>query len=193
MLVWGMNGVPLPVAHGGPLRLVVPGWPGSASQKWLTRITIRDREHDGPGMTGFSYRLPLKPLIPGEVVDPSNFRVLESMPVRSIITCPADGARIAAAPSLDVRGFAWAGDDAVARVEVSLAEGAWQEAALKPPRNRYDWQRWQASIALPATGAAVLRARATDMAGNVQPEKPMNWNPGGYGGNALHRVAVWIG
>jgi len=193
MLVWGMNGAPLPVAHGGPLRLIVPGWPGSASQKWLRRITIRDREHDGPGMTGFSYRLPAKPLIPGEVADPENFRVLESMPVRSIITHPAEGARIAAAPSLELRGFAWAGDDAVARVEVSIDGGAWQEAALKPPRNRYDWQRWNASVALPASGAAVLRVRATDTAGNVQPEAPADWNPGGYGGNAIHRIAVWVG
>jgi DMSO/TMAO reductase YedYZ molybdopterin-dependent catalytic subunit len=192
MLVWGMNGAPLPAAHGGPLRLVVPGWPGSASQKWLTRITIRDCEHDGPGMTGFSYRLPVKPLIPGEVVDPSNFRVLESMPVRSIITSPADGARVTAAPSLEMRGFAWAGDNAVSRVEVSVDGGAWGAAALKPPRNRYDWQHWHAPIPLPASGAAVLRVRATDTAGNVQPETPTLWNPGGYGANAIHRVAVWV-
>jgi DMSO/TMAO reductase YedYZ molybdopterin-dependent catalytic subunit len=193
MLVWGMNGFALPPAHGGPLRLIVPGWPGSASQKWLTRITLRDREHDGPGMTGFSYRLPVKPLIPGEVADPTNFRVLESMPVRSIITHPADGARIAATASLAVRGFAWAGYDAVARVEVSADGGAWQEAALSPPRNRYDWQRWHARVALPSSGAAVLRVRATDMTGSVQPESPTSWNPGGYGGNAVHRIAVWVG
>jgi DMSO/TMAO reductase YedYZ molybdopterin-dependent catalytic subunit len=192
MLVWDMNGAPLPTAHGGPLRLIVPGWPGSASQKWLTRITIRDREHDGPGMTGFSYRLPVKPMIPGEVVDPSNFRVLESMPVRSIITYPADGARVSAAPSLEMRGFVWAGDSAVSRVEVSVDGGAWQEAALKPPRNHYDWQRWHASVARLASGAAVLRVRATDSAGNGQPETPTFWNPGGYGANAIHRIAVWV-
>jgi DMSO/TMAO reductase YedYZ molybdopterin-dependent catalytic subunit len=192
MLVWGMNGSALPAAHGGPLRLIVPGWPGSASQKWLTRITIRDREHDGPGMTGFSYRLPVKPPIPGEVIDPENFRVLESMPVRSVITHPADCARIAAAPSHEVRGFAWAGDEAVNRVEVSASDGAWQEAALAPPRNRYDWQRWHARISLPPSGAVVLRVRATDTAGNVQPETPAVWNPGGYGANAIHRIAVWV-
>src|SRR6185312_8300783 len=119
MIVWAMNGKPLPNIHGGPARLIVPGWPGSASQKWLTRITIRDREHDGPGMTGFSYRMPNKPLIPSEVIDPQDFSVLESMPVRSIITHPADGARVAST-SLDVRGAAWAGDFAVSRVEVSV-------------------------------------------------------------------------
>jgi DMSO/TMAO reductase YedYZ molybdopterin-dependent catalytic subunit len=193
MLVWGMNGSPLPLAHGGPLRLIVPGWPGSASQKWLTRIVLRDCEHDGPGMTGFSYRLPVKPLIPGEMVDPANFRVFESMPARSIITHPADGARVAPASTLEIRGFAWAGDNAVSRVEVSVDSGAWQEATLKPLRNRYDWQRWHAPLVAPASGAAVLRVRATDRDGNVQPESPVNWNPGGYGANAIHRIAIWIG
>lgn len=65
LLVWAMNGETLPFIHGGPLRLIVPGWPGSLSQKWLTRIWVRDREHDGPGMTGLSYRLPVRPLAPG--------------------------------------------------------------------------------------------------------------------------------
>src|SRR4029079_18893714 len=66
VLVWAMNGQPLPNIHGGPLRLVVPGWPGSASQKWLTKIPLRDKEHDGPGMTEFSYRVAIKPMVPGD-------------------------------------------------------------------------------------------------------------------------------
>ena len=73
LIVWGMNGQPLPNIHGGPVRLVVPGWAGSASQKWLTRITLIDKEHDGPGMTEFSYRVPIKPMIPGDKGDPKNF------------------------------------------------------------------------------------------------------------------------
>ena len=77
LIVWGMNGQPLPNIHGGPVRLVVPGWAGSASQKWLTRITIRDKEHDGPGMTEFSYRTAIKPMVPGGKADPANFRILE--------------------------------------------------------------------------------------------------------------------
>ncbi len=193
MLVWAMNGVPLPAIHGGPLRLIFPGWPGSASQKWLTRITIRDREHDGPGMTGFSYRLPVKPMIPGEVADPANFRVLESMPARSIITHPADGARIAGGETIEVRGAAWAGDLSVRRVEIAIDGGEWREADLTAPRNRYDWQRWRVQVALPASGAVVIRARATDSNCVTQPESPTLWNPGGYGGNAIHRVAIWVG
>ena len=72
LIVWAMNGQPLPNIHGGPVRLVVPGWAGSASQKWLTRITIRDKEHDGPGMTEFSYRVAIKPMVPGDKGDPKN-------------------------------------------------------------------------------------------------------------------------
>ena len=86
LIVWAMNGKPLPNIHGGPVRLVVPGWAGSASQKWLTRISLLDKEHDGPGMTEFSYRVPIKPMIPGDKGDPKNFKILESMPVRSIVT-----------------------------------------------------------------------------------------------------------
>ena len=147
LLVWAMNGEPLPFLHGGPLRLIVPGWPGSLSQKWLTRIWIRDREHDGPGMTGLSYRLPVHPLPPGSDGKGVALRILESMPVRSIVSAPADGARYPAGTrAIDIRGAAWAGDDGVARVEVTLDGGAtWTEAAMTPPRNRYDWVRWQAS------------------------------------------------
>ncbi|MEX0590852.1 MAG: molybdopterin-dependent oxidoreductase, partial [Xanthobacteraceae bacterium] len=65
MIVWAMNGKPLTNIHGGPVRLIIPGWAGSASQKWLTRVVIRDKEHDGPGMTGTSYRLAIKPMVPG--------------------------------------------------------------------------------------------------------------------------------
>ncbi len=96
MIVWAMNGQPLSNIHGGPVRLVIPGWPGSASQKWLTKITIRDKEHDGPGMTGTSYRLAIKPMVPGDKADPANFKIMESMPVRSIITSPANGDKLAA-------------------------------------------------------------------------------------------------
>src|SRR5918995_1290354 len=107
LLVWAMNGEPLPFIHGGPLRLIVPGWPGSLSQKWLKRIWIRDREHDGPGMTGLSYRLPVRPLAPGSDGRDVENRIIESMPVRSIVTAPADGARYPAGTrAIAIRGAA---------------------------------------------------------------------------------------
>jgi DMSO/TMAO reductase YedYZ molybdopterin-dependent catalytic subunit len=193
LLVWAMNGVKLPFIHGGPLRLVVPGWPGSLSQKWLKRIWIRDREHDGPGMTGLSYRLPVRPLAPGADAEGAENRILESMPVRSIVTAPADGSRLPAG-TIAIRGAAWAGDDAVARVEVTIDGGAtWVEAAMTPPRNRYDWVRWHASLTLPSDGHYEIFARATDSQGRAQPFRAANWNPNGYGCNVMHRVAVTVG
>jgi len=195
LLVWAMNGEPLPFLHGGPLRLVVPGWPGSLSQKWLTRIWIRDREHDGPGMTGLSYRLPVRPLAPGSDGRGVELRILESMPVRSIVSAPADGARLPEGTrALAIRGAAWAGDDGVARVEVTLDGGAtWTEASMTPPRNRYDWVRWQVSIPLPGDGSYEIFARATDTQGRAQPFHAANWNPNGYGCNVMHRVRVTVG
>ncbi len=195
LLVFAMNGEPLPAIHGGPLRLVVPGWPGSLSHKWITRITIRDREHDGQGMTGTSYRVPRKPMIPGGRADEADFRILESMPVRSIITSPANGGRMPkGSRDLALRGAAWAGDLTVARVDVSIDSGqTWTAAALAPPRNRYDWQRWTANARLPSDGYYEVWARATDGEGRAQGHVAANWNPQGYGGNAMHRVAVLVG
>src|SRR5262245_22250787 len=110
LIVWAMNGQPLDNVHGFPVRLVIPGWPGSVSQKWLTRIWVRDREHDGQGMGGTSYRVAIKPIPPGGKADPANFKDLESMPVRSIITSPANGTKLAAgAREVELRGAAWAG------------------------------------------------------------------------------------
>ncbi len=195
LVVWGMNGADLPNIHGGPLRLLIPGWPGSASHKWLNRIVIRDVEHDGQGMTGTSYRVPIKPMIPGAEADPANFRILESMPVRSIITNPANGTTLAAGTgAVALRGAAWAGDHEVERVDVSIDFGAtWRPATLAAPRNRYDWVRWTAEFQLPSDGYYEIWSRATDDQGVMQPHVAGNWNPQGYGGNPMHRIAILVG
>ncbi len=195
LLVWAMNGKPLEPIHGGPLRLVVPGWPGSVSHKWITKVTVRDRVHDGPGMTGTSYRVPMRPVLPGSRTDDANFKILESMPVRGIITSPADGTRFAAGTrELKLRGAAWAGELEVRRVDVSIDFGAtWHQAYVAPPRNRYDWRRWTASVALPSEGYYEVWVRATDSAGRAQPHVAGGWNPEGYGANPMHRIAVLVG
>ncbi|MGO4572044.1 sulfite oxidase [Microvirga sp. 2TAF3] len=195
LLAFAMNGEALPFLHGGPLRLVVPGWPGSLSQKWLTRIWIRDREHDGPGMQGLSYRLPIHPIPPGSDGKGAELRILESMPVRSIVSFPADGSLYPSGTRrIAVRGAAWAGDDVVTRVDLSIDGGAtWVEAALEPLRNRYDWARWSASLAVPGDGAYEIMARATDSKGNTQPLRAAGWNPNGYGCNVVHRMTVTVG
>ncbi|MEX2127159.1 MAG: sulfite oxidase [Xanthobacteraceae bacterium] len=195
MIVWAMNGKPLTNIHGGPVRLIIPGWAGSASQKWLTRVVIRDKEHDGPGMTGTSYRLAIKPMVPGDKADSKNFRILESMPVRSIITAPANGTKLAAgARDLTLRGASWAGDLSVQRIDISVDYGqSWQPAKLEKPKNKFDWQRWTANVKLPSDGYFEVWSRATDSRGKMQPHVAPNWNPSGYGGNPFHRIAVLVG
>jgi DMSO/TMAO reductase YedYZ molybdopterin-dependent catalytic subunit len=195
LIVWAMNGKPLENIHGFPVRLVIPGWPGSVSEKWLTRIWIRDKVHDGQGMGGFSYRVAIKPIVPGSKADPANFKDLESMPVRSIITSPANGTKLAAGTKeLKLRGASWAGDYTVRAVDVSTNFGAsWQKAEIGQPKNRYDWQRWTATIKFPSDGYYEVWARATDSRGIMQPHVAGAWNPQGYGGNPLHRIAVLVG
>jgi len=195
LLVWAMNGEPLSNIHGGPLRLICPGWPGSTSHKWLSRIWVRDREHDGQGMLGASYRVAIKPMVPGGKADDSNFRILESMPVRGIITSPANGTKLAAGTrEVSLRGAAWAGELDIARVDVSIDFGAtWQPATLAQAKNRYDWRRWTGSVRLPGDGYYEIWVRATDSEGKAQPHIAGGWNPQGYGANPMHRIAVLVG
>jgi DMSO/TMAO reductase YedYZ molybdopterin-dependent catalytic subunit len=195
LIVWAMNGQPLPHIHGGPARLLIPGWPGSVSAKWFTRIWLRDKIHDGQGMGGFSYRVAINPMVPGGQGDEKNFKDLESMPIRSIVTNPADGSKIAAGTrELKLRGASWAGDNEVKLVDVSLDYGAtWQRTQLAKPKNKYDWQRWTANVKLPSDGYYEVWTRGTDARGVSQPHIAGAWNPQGYGGNPMHRVRVLVG
>src|SRR5918993_256346 len=190
LVVWAMNGAALPNIHGGPVRLLIPGWPGSLSSRWLKRVWVRDREHDGQGMGGTSYRVAIVPMVPGGKADDKNFRILESMPVRSIISNPANGTRVPAGTrDLLLRGAAWAGDLTVQRVDISIDYGAtWMAANMAGAKKRHDWNRWSANVRLPSDGYFELWARATDSQGRMQPHVAGNWNPQGYGANPLHRV-----
>jgi sulfite oxidase len=194
LIVFAMNGQPLSNIHGGPVRLLVPGWPGSVSSKWLNRIWVRDKVHDGAGMGATSYRVAIKPMVPGDRVDPDNFRDLESMPVRSIITSPANGTSFGReVREVKLRGAAWAGDLTVRQVDVSIDYGAtWQTVQLEGPKNPYDWHRWTATVRVPSEGYYEIWTRATDSKGIMQPHIAGNWNPQGYGANPMHRVAIKI-
>ncbi len=195
LIVFAMNGQPLSNIHGGPVRLIIPGWPGSVSAKWFNRLWVRDKYHDGPGMGATSYRVAIKPMVPGGRADNANFRDLESMPVRSIITSPANGTKLAAGTKeVKLRGAAWAGDNTVRQVDVSTDFGAtWTRAKVDKPKNKYDWQRWTASVKLPSDGYFEIWTRGTNSKGEMQPHIAGNWNPQGYGGNPMHRVAVLVG
>jgi DMSO/TMAO reductase YedYZ molybdopterin-dependent catalytic subunit len=193
IIAFEMNGQPIPALNGFPLRLVVPGWPGSTSQKWLNRITLRDQVHDGPGMTGMSYRVPAYPARPGAEVPLEDFRIIQSMPVKSVITYPATGTTLPRDNRMvEVRGHAWAGDRQVARVDVSTDFGStWTMADLEAPPNPYSWQRWRARLEFPTKGYYEVWARAMDDHGEMQPFAVM-WNPRGYLNNAMHRVALTV-
>jgi DMSO/TMAO reductase YedYZ molybdopterin-dependent catalytic subunit len=195
LIVWAMNGEPLSNIHGGPVRLVIPGWPGSLSHKWLKRIMVRDKEHDGQGMTGTSYRVSILPMVPGGKADDKSFKILEAMPVRSIISSPANGTKLAAGTrEVRLRGAAWAGDHGIAKVHVSTDFGVkWWSMTLAKPKSRFDWTRWTGAVKLPSDGYYELWVRATDTRGIQQPHIAGNWNPQGYGANPVNRIAVLVG
>lgn len=193
LLAWAMNGEDIPVMNGYPLRLVIGGWPASVSGKWLSRISVRNIVHDGPKMEAPSYRIPKHPVAPGEEVADEDFEIIHAMPVKSLITYPKTGAMIPLGRKLSLRGKAWAGDLAVARMEVSTDFGAtWQSCRLEPPQNRLAWQLWETEVALPEVGYYEVWAKATDTQGRAQPMVVPGWNPKGYLNNATHRIAVKV-
>ena len=153
LIAWAMNGEDIPVLNGHPLRLVVGGWPASVSGKWLTRISVRNIVHDGPKMEAPSYRVPKRPVAPGETVKDEDMKIIESMPVKSLITYPKTGAMVKKGQSVKLRGHAWAGDLSVKEMHISVDFGAtWQKANLKSAPNRLAWQSWDASISFKEEG-----------------------------------------
>ncbi len=193
LLAYQMNGEDIPIAHGFPLRLVAGGFPASASGKWVNRLSIRNIVHDGPKMTGTAYRVPVKPVAPGTEVPEEDMGIIESMPVKSLVTYPKSGALIQQGQNLDIRGHAWAGQLEVSAVHYSTDFGStWQQAKLERPKNRLAWQHWSARVNLPAKGYYEIWAKATDSNGKSQPMVVPGWNPKGYLNNACHRIAVKV-
>lgn len=191
MLAWGMNGELLPAYHGFPLRMLAPGFPGSAQGKWLKRLWVRDRVHDGLGMNGKSYRLPIYPLRPGDYDAPDEwFKVFTQQPVRSLIVRPPRCTKTHD-PVVQVQGKAWSGAGDVTLVEVSYDSGlTWAPATLLPPVNKWAWQHWTVNLTLPSRGVWYIHARATDHTGASQPMLVPGWNPGGYANNQVMHVDV---
>jgi DMSO/TMAO reductase YedYZ molybdopterin-dependent catalytic subunit len=174
--------------------LVAPGYPGASFQKWLTRIEVRDREHDGERMLDGHYRMPRRPLRYGEPYDSSQFEIITDIPVKSLITAPREGFAAPADRPLEVRGHAWSGHVPVAGVDVSTDGGAsWRAATLAPPADRFAWRRFSFTFAQPPAGAIEIAARARDANGRMQPLQCAPWNPRGYCNNMVHRVRGQIG
>ena len=191
LLAFQMNGEDIPLAHGYPLRLVAGGWPASASGKWITRISVRNKVHDGEKMLGASYKVPCTSVEPGEAVKDENMCIIESMPVKSLITYPKTGAILNLKDKLLIRGHAWAGELNVKEVSYSIDFGAtWKPCVLKSAPNRLAWQRFETQIKFPKKGYYEVWAKATDENNVSQPMVLPGWNPKGYLNNACHRIAV---
>ena len=193
LIAWQMNGEDIPLLNGYPLRLVFGGYPASCSGKWLHKILVRNKVHDGPKMQGTSYRVPCDPVAPGTKVDEADMCIIEEMPVKSLITYPKTGAMIKLSDTLPIRGHAWTAAQSISLVEYSIDFGSsWQACKLSEGKNRYAWQRFEAKVSFPQKGYYEVWARATDSDGARQPIILPGWNPKGYLNNACHRIAVKV-
>ena len=191
LIAFAMNGEDIPWLNGHPLRIVTGGWPASTSGKWVRKIVLRNQVHDGEKMTGQAYRVPKTGVAPGTAVPDEDMVIIESMPVKSLVTFPKSGVSHSLDKKLACRGHAWAGDLAVSEVHVSIDFGAsWKKADVEGPVNRLAWQSWNDSVEFPRQGYYEVWARAVDSEGRSQPVVLPGWNPKGYLNNACHRIAV---
>jgi DMSO/TMAO reductase YedYZ molybdopterin-dependent catalytic subunit len=175
LLAYAMNGAPLPAQHGYPLRLIVPGWYGVASVKWLTDIELTSEAFAGHFQV-YRYQIGGQPLT--------------RQAVRSVITEPRAGDTVQPG-EISVRGLAWSGAAPIVRVEVRIGGQPWQEAVLTGRRHRYAWRSWELSARVGQPGSVTVLARATDTIGRTQPSQPA-WNPLGYASNAIHQIRISV-
>ena len=192
LLAFEMNGAALTAKHGAPLRVVVPGYAGVRSPKWLHRITVQDTPSDNP-IQANDYKL-FPPDVTKETADPAQGITINGLPVNSAICEPVPHARLPAGPAV-LRGYATATGRAVVRVDVSIDGGrSWSQAQLEDHGGGpWSWTFWNATLDLPE-GEHDLTVRAWDDAGQTQPALPDDtWNHRGYLSAAWHRVPVLAG
>jgi DMSO/TMAO reductase YedYZ molybdopterin-dependent catalytic subunit len=188
LLAYEMNGQPLPVQHGFPLRLVMPGWYGMAHVKWLRGITVSDREFQG-FQNAIAYRFKDGPDDVGEAVTRIQPRALLVPPGHPDFMSRT---RFLAAGTHELLGRAWSGLAPVQGVDVSTdGGGTWAKAMVDPPVGRFAWSRWTWPWTVTEPGRYVLLCRATDADGRVQPvDQP--WNVQGMANNMAQRVIVLV-
>lgn len=180
LLALEMNGAPLPLDHGAPVRLVVPGWYGMASVKWVARVTATTEPFDGWYQTERYVYLDAR----GEK------RPVDVARVKSLVVAPEDGTTLTRG-RVAVWGWAWSGAAAVTFVEVALDDGPWRAARLDRVLAPHAWQRFRVEVDVRTGGRHTLRSRARDGAGEVQPEAPP-WNALGYGNNAVVTTTFYV-
>jgi DMSO/TMAO reductase YedYZ molybdopterin-dependent catalytic subunit len=189
LLAYEMNGAPLPVAHGAPLRLVVPGWAGDHWMKWVVRLSPQAEPQKGFYMET-AYRYPLAAGAPGVTFKPEEMKPVTELFVKSNITTAPK--RVQRGSRHTIRGFAFSGAPDIAKVEISDDDGAtWAEATLDPRHDPYAWRLWSFVWTPSKVGTSLILARATDSRGAVQP-RDATWNQSGYLFNGWHSVAVEV-
>ena len=184
LLALRMGGSPLPERHGAPARIVVPGWYGMASTKWVTRIRVEAKPSDNHWFArGYRY------VYPGE--DPANAPPVQEMKVKSIITWPLEGLRLAGG-GVHFAGYAWGGTSGVKLVEVSLDEGqSWRPVFLARETSRTAWRDWSLDLPVGSHQRLAVMVRAIDGAGQQQP-LAARANASGYANNSIHRVSFRV-
>jgi DMSO/TMAO reductase YedYZ molybdopterin-dependent catalytic subunit len=189
-----MNGQPLPAVHGGPLRLVTPGFYGTMQVKWLSRLRFDAAESDHTSQIPH-YRTPRSPIAPGENFVPTyaNSEPNWRMKIKSVILSPAPKSKVPAA-GVNVEGVAFNdGDCPIEAVLVSGDRGqSWLPAQLKVPKSSYAWYRWKATLKM-SPGEQQIWARAIDRLGRTQPlDGAIAWNPQGYTWNGVEKIDVIV-
>jgi DMSO/TMAO reductase YedYZ molybdopterin-dependent catalytic subunit len=189
LLAYAMNGAPLPPQHGFPMRLIVPGWYGMTSVKWLEAITVLDRPFEGYQQArGYRFRqLPDEQGVPVDRIQPRSLMVPPGIPEFA-----TRERRLEPGPTT-VHGRAWSGLGTIERVEVSVDGGqSWSDARLGAQPSRWSWVGWEWDWDASEPGEYELCCRATDSEGNRQPlDAP--WNLGGYANNEVQRVSAMVG
>lgn len=185
LLAYEMNGHPLSSEHGFPIRAIVPGWYGMTSVKWLQGISLLNKPHDGFHQKDYYVYVP-----EGETTSATPDRV-SSMAVKSLITWPSRGMTLCIGANT-IRGMAWSGEGPISKVEVSVDNGeSWQRAWVNRSKSPYAWQPWQFSWEAGRAGHFLIRAKATDVNGRVQPASA-EWNFRGFASNSIHAVPVTV-
>jgi sulfite oxidase len=188
VIAYEMNGQPIPLVHGAPLRAIVPGWEGAYSIKWLNALNVIAKDSDSFWVVS-GYRYPTRRVAPGAAVDPKDMAPLTGLIVKSLITTPADGASQTIGKVV-VGGFAWAGEDDIKAVDISIDNGAtWRPSRLTGEQSRYAWRRFEFEFNAPRPESYLILSRATDSKGRTQPAVSQ-WNPSGYLWNQYDSIRI---
>lgn len=190
IIAYDMNGQPIPLVHGAPLRAIIPGWEGAYSVKWLTALNVLAKDSDS-FWVATGYRYPTRRVAPGGAVDAKDMAPLTGLVVKSLITAPPDG-QSRAVGKVDVTGFAWAGEDDIKAVDISIDNGAtWRPARLVGEQARYTWRGFAFEFNAPRPQSYLILSRAVDAKGNVQPAVSQ-WNPSGYLWNQYDSIRIEV-